>query len=396
MPDPRLIQQLFGVGGLQVDSTGFPSQIRVEHGPLSRLPELFQQALLQDIGQLADRYRGPLSFGRGLRSPQTFDSQANAAGLLQLGLTVFFQDVSGTLPGAVPFLRELECELGVVEGSARLSAFASPEDDGVSCHYDAEEVISIQLVGKKTFYVAPMTEIERPYGAQFGPDMVAVENLFEQARQGFPDACGVTFERHEMLAGSVLFLPRGTWHRTEALEPSLALSIVIRSPVLADAVLRWLKPWLLGDARWRLPLYGKADPQDTGLNVLLGELATRLSREADTPSLSWNSAPSVDTTELLRIPGSGLTWQELPTSGQSAPRLRLQGTALDQDWRERLTLDTEIPGLLLPALGWLQQCSRAFDLDAISEHLPHIARSDLRQLLDLLVKSHVLRQLVQR
>ena len=106
MPDPRLIQQLFGVGGLQVDSTGFPSQIRVEHGPLSRLPELFQQALLQDIGQLADRYRGPLSFGRGLRSPQTFDSQANAAGLLQLGLTVFFQDVSGTLPGAVPFLRE--------------------------------------------------------------------------------------------------------------------------------------------------------------------------------------------------------------------------------------------------------------------------------------------------
>src|SRR3546814_1181467 len=63
---------------------------------------------------------------------------------------------------------------------------------------------------------------------------------------------------HEMQPGSVLFLPRGTWHRTEALEPSLSLSIVVRPPVLADALLDWLQPWLLGDARWRLPLYGVA------------------------------------------------------------------------------------------------------------------------------------------
>lgn len=261
MAEPGLIQQLLGIPVLQQEDALWPEQIHVAHGSLARLPALFLQPLLEDMQRFADRYRGPLSFGRGLRSPQTFDSHANAAGLLQLGLTVFMQDVTPCLPGANEFLRQLERELGVPAGSARLSAFASPDDDGVSCHYDAEEVISIQLLGHKTFDVAPMEDIALPYGAQFGPDMVAVDNLFEQARQGFPDPARAHFTRHAMRPGSVLYLPRGTWHKTQASQASLSLSIVIRPPVLADALLGWLKPWLLGDARWRLPVYEPRRPK---------------------------------------------------------------------------------------------------------------------------------------
>lgn len=394
MAEARLIDQLFGAKGLVPEGATWPSAIRVEHGPLTRLPALFQQPVLQDLEQLADRYRGPLSFGRGLRSPQTFDSHANAASLLQLGLTVFLQDVAGSLNGAPAFLRQLERELGVATGSARLSAFASPGDDGVSCHYDAEEVISIQLLGSKTFYVAPMTEIALPYGAQFGPDMVAVENLYEQARDGFPDPAGVTFETHDMQPGSVLYLPRGTWHRTEALQPSLSLSIVIHPPVLADALLGWLKPWLLGDMRWRLPLYGAVDKP--GVQSMLTELAGRLTEDAVTPVLRWNSEPSAEASDLLRVPGSQLVWTQSPAIANALPRLRLQVTALDQDWRQRVTLDSEIPAVLLPAVVWLQQRETAFNLQGLGDALPHIVVGDLRQLLDLLTKAHALRPLVPR
>ncbi|MDR9753610.1 cupin domain-containing protein [Pseudomonas sp. SZMC_28357] len=383
-----LFGQLFGGPDFVAEDW---AAIRVEHGPLARLPELFRQPLLHSIEALTDRYRGPLSFGRGLRSPQTFDSQANAASLLQLGLTVFLQDLTSTLPGAGEFLRALERELGVVSGSARLSAFASAGDDGVSCHYDAEEVISIQLLGRKTFHVAPMTEIASPYGAQFGPDMVAVENLYEQARDGFPQASGVTFVAHNMQPGSVLYLPRGTWHRTEALEASLSLSIVIRPPVLADALLGWLQPWLLGDARWRSPLYGGAVGHAEPLQTLLGELAMRLADDAATPVLQWQSTPAVEGSELLRVPGS-----RLAVAPAGPGRARLVVSALDRDWRARVTFDSEVPGGLAGVIEWLETRDSAFDLAVLGLEFPQIAVGDLRQLVEVLVKASALRQLVPR
>jgi hypothetical protein len=392
MAESSLLGALFGSAGFSGDHGQWPGSVHAAHGDLVRLPALFRQPLLQDIEQLADRYRGPLSFGRGLRSPQTFDTHANAASLLKLGLTVFFQDIGTTVPGAGAFLRQLEGELGTTSGSARLTAFASPGDDGVSCHYDAEEVISIQLSGRKTFHVAPMAEIESPYGAQYGRDMVAVESLYEQARGGFPDPDGLNFETHEMQPGSVLFLPRGTWHRTEAREASLSLSIVIRPPVLADALLGWLKPWLLGDARWRLPLYGDNVDHRAALQPLLGELAQRLVEQAEVPILSWNAGPPIETTELLRVPRSRIQWRAAAVS----TRVILRICALDQGWRERVTLDTEIPATLLPALIWIEQRSTAFGLQELVCQLPQMALGDLKQLLELLVKAHGLRQLVPR
>lgn len=392
MPDPRLLDQLFG--DACEFAAGWPGEVRSSHGDLARLPGVFQQACLHSTEQFADRYRGRLSFGRGLRSAQTFDSHANAASLLQLGLTVFFQDLAGSLPGARAFLRQLEQELGVAAGSARLSAFASPGDDGVSCHYDAEEVISIQLLGSKTFQIAPMTQVRHPYGAQFGPDMVAVENLYEQARDGFPEPGDVSFSTQHMQPGSVLYLPRGTWHRTQAREPSLSLSIVIRPPVLADALLGWLKPWLLGDARWRRPLYGEQARHQAVLKPLLAELAQRLGEQAEAPILAWSSTPPLEVTDLLRVPGSRIVW--LTPSAAGPARLRLTVSALDQDWRERVTLDTEVPAVLLPAIVWIDEQKTAFSLQRLNQQLSSCAPGDLRQLLELLVKAHALRQLVPR
>lgn len=378
MPEPTLLGALFGQAHLD------PSVLLAVHGDPQRLPQVLRLPLLEDVSRLADAYRGPLSFGRGLRSPRTFDAQADAAGLLALGLTVFFQDLSATLPGARPFLHGLERELGVAAGSARLSAFASPGDDGVSCHYDAEEVISVQLLGSKRFFTAPMTQVPLPHGAQFGPGMPVQEDLYPQAGDGFPDPAEAQWQVTQMQPGSVLWIPRGTWHRTEATAASLSLSIVIRPPLLLDALAGWLRPLLLGDVRWRRPLYGAVDA-DT-LQEVFGELGTRLQGAAP-EVLAWQSGEASDLQRWLAVPTSRLQVERV------GARLRVQVQAMDQRWRHRQTLDSEVPGHLVAALDWLAGQHRAFALHALREQAGQVPVADLLQLLDLLGKAHYLRRL---
>jgi hypothetical protein len=368
------------------------------HGDVARLPALFHAAELSGLDALAQRYRGPLSFGRGLRHPQTFDITANAANLSRLGLTVYLRDIAPVLPGGQAFLRLLEHELGIAEGAARLTAFASPAEDGVSCHFDGEDVISVQLLGRKTFQIAPMTEIDSPCGAQYGPGMVATDDLFEQITTTWPDATTARFEPIDMRPGSVLYLPRGTWHRTEAQEASLSVSIVLRPATAADALLAQLRPLLLRDAAWRRPIYGArpdSEPRSqslASLRRLLDGLPERLrvvSPEALAPtSIDERIAAIGPTSRLLRVPTSQIT-----TDTVSPLRLGLRITAWDQAWVERETLNTEVPASLRPVIDRIAASCDVLRPSALQAAFPALPDRDLLQLLQLLTRAHALRLL---
>lgn len=60
----------------------------------------------------------------------------------------------------------------------------------------------------------------------------------------------------DMQPGSVLFMPRGTWHHTEAEVDSLSISIALNPPVQVDHFLSQMKATLLQDPAWRAPCYG--------------------------------------------------------------------------------------------------------------------------------------------
>lgn len=64
------------------------------------------------------------------------------------------------------------------------------------------------------------------------------------------------FTTVEMKPGSVLFLPRGTWHRTESEGDSMSVSIAVDTPPAVDYIVAQLRMLLLQDPRWRAPLYG--------------------------------------------------------------------------------------------------------------------------------------------
>ena len=166
-------------------------------------------------------------------------------------------------------------------------------------HLDAEDVVSIQLVGRKTFAVAEPAAWPFPVGFQFGPGIPAVSDLYPQAAGGFPQVGDAVFTPVDLVSGSVLVLPRGHWHHTrvpessessqapapsessqapEPSESSLSLSIILTPPTRLDWALAVLRHQALQDVEMRRPRYGAASATEragcaAGCSALAASLA---------------------------------------------------------------------------------------------------------------------------
>ncbi|WP_158595831.1 JmjC domain-containing protein [Oleomonas cavernae] len=384
-----LLAALFGRElSAQFHDGRWPEREFAVHGDPGRLPDPLRGPALANFDALAQRYNGPLSFGRGARDARTLAIQTNAANLYRLGLTVYLHDVAPVVRGAADFLRALEGELGLAEGAARLAAFASPEDDGVSPHFDAEDVISIQLQGRKTFHVGKVAGLDSPWGEQYGPGMLPADDLYPQAGGGFPAPVEADLEPVEMVPGSVLFLPRGTWHRTLAQRDSFSLSIVLRQPAPLETLVQGLHGLLLQDPAWRRPLRRGDEARAQALLDRLPGLIARL-----------EPRQLLVETEAQRLAGIGpdSRFQRIPQSGLRAEReggrVILKISAWDRDWIERPTLATDISPSVIPLLDWIGGRAGAFTAGELAGRFPEAPFDFVRKLLDKLVRAQYLRLL---
>ena len=253
-----ILSSLFSKSQYQHFQKSWPEKSVVEHDNLTRLPALFSHPLLQSIESLTQAYRGRvLAADRRHSDSMTPISEDGASLAVQEGLTIYMDDLTPLLPEASEFLQQLENELCIPLGSARIGAFVSPPGNGAPCHYDVNEVISVQLVGSKQFNIAPVEQIPYPYGMQYSPSTVPFDDLYPQMATGAPDYTDQNFDAIKMQPGSVLYMPRGTWHHTLAEEASLAVSIILHPPTQLDRLVEQLTSTLLQDRDWRRPYYGK-------------------------------------------------------------------------------------------------------------------------------------------
>jgi len=397
---PRLqagpvLAALFGAASTEFLHAYWPERHYAAHRPLSQLPAALRGAELASLDALAQRYRGAVTFGRGARDARTLNLDTHAPNLFKLGLTVYLADIAPFVAGMPALLQALERELGLPAACCKLGAFASPRGDGVSCHFDADDVISIQLQGSKVFHVAPPTTLRYPVGQQFGPGMLPADELYPQVGDGFPEPDPASFERITMEPGSVLFLPRGTWHRTEAGDDSFAVSIGIRPPAAMDRLLQHVRDQLLQDPAWRRPLYearrddGAGDALDARMAELLQRLPAVLA-QIDGASLTGRAGPAArddGDSRYQRIPMSTLEY------AQRHDRLHVTVRAWDDDWIARTTMETEAPPHLAPVLDWLRMHGAAFSGAAFGARFAALPARDAQQLLALLVKARFLKAL---
>lgn len=363
------------------------------HGPLERLPPYLRSETLRSFAHLAARYHGRISFGNAATGTGTAVAYDVPATLLrQMGLSLYLPDLAACVPGTDDFLRALEQELGAQSGSARIGAFAAAVHNGVTSHYDAEEVISVQLEGSKRFYIAPMREIRFPYGMQFGPGYEAFDDLYPQMDAGVPRPHDAEFECIEMRPGSVLFMPRGTWHRTEATEESYSVSIILRQPAAFEGVLEQLRRTLLRDPAWRRPLYAPEHRRETqrghlaelladlprtaatfGADEVITALLPEPARRARIDEHSW----------LQRVPSARLSLTPLPQSDTAQASV----TLTQRDGGERDVVQLQVPPALRPVFQYLAQEERPLRAGALAVRHAAVPFAQIKTVLDLLLRA---------
>lgn len=253
-----ILESMLGAEVLQQMIESWPDKCLDAHGPLNRLPTPLCDEILTSITSLTEAYRGSLFELDPKKGPYQLYPAADgtASDVIKDGRTAYLADIAPVLNNADTFVNALEQELNIKQDSTRLSAFVSAAGSGSPVHYDALDVISIQLVGTKKFYLSPLKQIRYPYGSQYTEGTAPFRALYPQISDGFPGCKNQTFEEIDMQPGSVLLMPRGTWHYTEAKEDSMAMSIILSPATQIDFFLSALKSTLLQSSEWRSPVYG--------------------------------------------------------------------------------------------------------------------------------------------
>jgi hypothetical protein len=263
-------------------------------------------------------------------------------------------------------------------------------------------VISVQLAGTKRFHYAPVREIANPYGMQYGRGELPYDELYTQVPNGFPDETGVKFETAEMKPGSVLFLPRATWHYTEADEPSLSLSIILRPVTLIDCALEQLRWLLLQDSAWREPTYGstatgathqKLREHAARLLERLPEVAGSLSPEdligTTTPAAKRLEQIS-DKTRFQKIPNAVLQVDERgATRGMATVTIRLPQPETSNDF----SMQMDVGPALVAVFRWIDTQRKPFTGADLHAAFPQLAAADRKKLLDLLTRAQFIKML---
>jgi hypothetical protein len=376
----------------------WPERVFHSHGALSRLPALFSSPELLSFRALASRYQGWMGFGRGATGGRMISvQQVNPVHLYEMGLSIYLPDISPNVPGAEAFLRQLEADLGVATGSCHITVWASPKEDGAATHFDCEDVFSIQLTGTKRFEVAPMKDYAFPVGTQFGPDAQPYDEMYAQIENGFPEAVEAEFRLVDMKPGSVLFVPRGTWHRTTAEQDSFAISIGIRPPTVMDSFLEQLRFVLLQDPEWRRPLYGAY-----GSGVQRRQALERAQKVLTTAAemtravTSTDLAPPPEAEQLRNVERTTRFQREIRTRiafepGNGAEILHVKAWSLEAGERDTLTLN--VPPQFSTVFRWLAESRSAFSAGELAAKFPEIPFEQVQKILDVLTRARYLRLL---
>ena len=383
-----ILQSMLGDELLPQLIKSWPDKCFNAHGPLNRLPELFSDDILGSITALTDSYQGGLlEFDpRKDKSKMYRSADGSASEVMKRGATAYLDDVSPLLNHADAFANALEQELSIKPGSARLSIFISAAGSGAPVHYDALDVISIQLVGSKKFFTSPLQQIRFPYDRQYSEGGLPFTALYPQISQGYPSCQDQSFEQVDMLPGSILLMPRGTWHHTEAEEDSMSMSIMLNPPTQVDHLLSQLKITLLQDAAWRAPCYGLGNKGsiDTKLFGNLPNKIYKLTKSYQNPdSPLWIFHKD---SRYLRNPGI----EAQVTSGEGFYQVeypKLGETGITG------TVKSEVSKDIAGVFQWIMRQDGPFTVGECKKNSPTVSPAEFKELFAIAEQSGFLKKL---
>jgi 50S ribosomal protein L16 3-hydroxylase len=210
----------------------------------------------------------------------------DAARLFACGMGLRFDALHEVVPALLPWLDALRRDLGLSALTvARCLAYATPAGKGNAPHFDQNLNFVLQLHGTKRWWLAANHHVERPLTRHVMGQPVDAE-LATYARPPMPSAMPADAELVVLEPGSMLVVPRGVWHATEAVTDALSLNFTYTPPTWLDLFSAALRSRLIVDPAWRQ----MGTPTSTAaFAALLAELAV--------DSLTWRAADVLAATE---------------------------------------------------------------------------------------------------
>lgn len=175
----------------------------------------------------------------------------DARKLFQNGMGLLFDEAQRFSPVLQEWLENLRRELQFSAMTiSRSICYATPDGKGTAPHFDQNTNFVVQLHGTKIWSMARNTTIENPltrHTMGLDPDMEMQGYLDKEMPIQMPREV----QQVELKPGSVLFVPRGYWHSTEAEGDALALNFTFTPPTWIDLFTVALRSRLSLSSEWR-------------------------------------------------------------------------------------------------------------------------------------------------
>ena len=223
-------------------------------------------------------------------------SPADAEKLFRNGMGLLFNHVEKISPTLRRWVRQLRQELGLPTSThARCLVYATPDGKGTSPHFDQNVNFVLQLHGTKKWWLAPNATVANPterhtIGQPVDPELAGY------LEDEFPTEMPKGRVEIVLESGSMLFVPRGYWHGTEARGEALALNFTFGQPTWIDLLTLALRSRLSLSPEWRELADGvsSSDPKrraraESRFDLLLRELVDDLPH--------WRAADILGATE---------------------------------------------------------------------------------------------------
>lgn len=183
----------------------------------------------------------------------------DAKKLFDNGMGLLFNHANKISPVLTNWLEELRLNLGLSAlTNGRCLIYASPEGGGTAAHFDQNINFVLQISGTKRWWIAPNLHVANPMtrhtmGLPCDPEL---ESYLETP---MPECMPTDINPIELKAGSLLFVPRGSWHSTEAMSDAISLNFTFTAPTWIDLFTAALRGRLAQSSQWRATADGVSD-----------------------------------------------------------------------------------------------------------------------------------------
>ncbi len=271
----------------------------VVHHPKETLSSLRELDFLSSLDKLLSIW--PYSIQAHLPDKRDESSSidtdpAKAKKCFEEGMGLLFNEAHRLLPLLQTWLEEIRKDLGLsAQTYSRCLIYATPDGKGTAAHFDQNINFVLQIHGTKIWKLAPNEHVANPLTRH----LMGTEPDNEMAgylENELPSQMPKTAQTIELNPGSLLFVPRGYWHSTEAQGEALALNFTFTAPTWIDLFTTALRSRLALSPEWRETANGVSDPErrdeaEAYLETLLAGL------KEDLPH--WEAAGILGATEPL-------------------------------------------------------------------------------------------------